>query len=291
MIRNKFLYVSVAVVIFLFLPSCLDAAEKKNGNFLHLRQKLARDGFDQEKLNYYYRHPRVVFETKAIGRYFQHRESSLNYDQFLTSASLRKAEKYMKKNRHWLEMAESEYRVEKEIITAILLVETRLGTFTGKASTLNILSSMAALSDPDVREQLWRSLAGKTAMSRAEYRKKAARKSQWAYSELTAFLQYVAREKIPDPVYVPGSYAGAVGIAQFMPSNILTLAVDGDKNGKVDLFTHADAILSVANYLRHHGWKPGLSNAETRKVLFAYNHSTYYVDVLMKLSQALENNP
>jgi membrane-bound lytic murein transglycosylase B len=72
-----------------------------------------------------------------------------------------------------------------------------------------------------------------------------------------------------------------------MPSNILKLAVDGDENGKVDLFTHADAIFSVANYLQHHGWKPGLSPEEARKVLFAYNHSTYYVDVLMKLSQSL----
>ena len=73
-----------------------------------------------------------------------------------------------------------------------------------------------------------------------------------------------------------------------MPSNILKLGVDGDKNGKVDLFTHADAILSVANYLHHHGWKPGMGPADAKKVLFAYNHSSYYVDILMKLSQKLE---
>ncbi len=287
-LKHHLLYLLIVFGVFPFLPSCLQAAEKKNDVFNTLCQKLARDGFDRQKLSYYYGHPGVVFETKAVGRYFQHRESSLNYDQFLTSASLRKAEKYMKAYQYWLERAEAEYQVDKEIITAILLVETRLGSFTGTASTLNILSSMAALSDSDIREMLWRSLADKTNMTRTDYQKKAIRKSQWAYAELMAFLKYVDREKIADPVSVNGSYAGAVGISQFMPSNILKLGVDGDKNGKVDLFTHADAILSVANYLHHHGWKPGMSAADAKKVLFAYNHSSYYVDILMKLSQKLE---
>ena len=287
-IKSNLLFLLIAFLIYLCHSACLHAAEKKKDVFNSLCLKLERDGFDPEKLNHYYSHPKVVFETTAVGRYFQHRESSLNYDQFLAPKSLRKAEKYMQKNSYWLDKAESRYQVDKEIITAILLVETRLGTFTGNASTLNILSSMAALSDPEVRGLLWQSLAGKTNMSLADFQKKAAVKSEWAYTELTAFLKYVDQEKITEPVNISGSYAGAVGISQFMPSNILKLAVDGDNNGKVDLFTHADAIFSVASYLQHHGWKPGLSPEEARKVLFAYNHSNYYVDVLMKLFQALE---
>ena len=286
-IKSHLLFLLCAFVLYLCLSACLHAAEKKSDVFQSLCRKLEQDGFDGEKLSRYYNHPKVVFETKTVGRYFQHRESSLNYDQFLTPVSLNKAFKYMQKNRYWLEKAASRYQVDKEIITAILLVETRLGSFTGNASTLNILSSMAALSDPAIREMLWQSLANETDMSRTDFQKKAIRKSEWAYNELTAFLKYVDREKISDPVNISGSYAGAVGISQFMPSNILKLAVDGDENGKVDLFTHADAIFSVANYLQHHGWKPGLSLEEARKVLFAYNHSTYYVDVLMKLSQSL----
>ena len=287
-IKSRLLFLLIVFLVFLCFSACLHAAEKKSDIFHNLRLKLEQDGFDRETISRYYSHPKVVFETKAVGRYFQHRESSLNYNQFLTPVSLRKAENYMQKNRYWLEKAESEYGVDKEIITAILLVETRLGTFTGNASTLNILSSMAALSDPDIREMLWRSQVDKTDMSRADFQKKAVRKAEWAYNELTAFLKYVDREHIVDPVDISGSYAGAVGISQFMPSNILTLAVDGDKNGKVDLFTHADAIFSVASYLQHHGWKSGLSPEAARKVLFSYNHSTYYVDVLMKLSQMLE---
>ncbi|MEW6076831.1 MAG: lytic murein transglycosylase [Thermodesulfobacteriota bacterium] len=273
------------------LFSCLQAAEQPPDAFAALRQHLVKDGFTREALNQCYENPRVVFETTAVGRFFLHQESTLNYGQFLTPESIQKARQYMAQQREWLDKAEAEYQVDKEIITAILLVETKLGTFVGRISTLNILSSMAALSDPDVREMLWQSLSDKTNMTREDYQKKADQKSRWAYAELTAFLTYVDREKIADPVDVPGSYAGAMGISQFMPSNILKLGVDGDKDGRINLFTHADAIFSVANYLRHYGWKPGISPADARKALFAYNHSTYYVDTLMQIFNALKPQP
>lgn len=285
--KNNFLYVLIAVLLLPFPISCLHAAEKKTDPFHTLRQHLLRDGFDEEKINYYYGHPGVVFETKAVSLFFHHREAALNYEQFLTPASLHKAEKYMKEQSHWLEKAEAKYQVEKEIITAILLVETRLGTVIGKTSTLNILSSMAALSEPDIRESLWRSLSDTTNMTRNDYQKKATQKSRWAYSELMAFLKYVD-ENLANPLEVTGSYAGAIGIPQFMPSNILKLAVDGDQDGRVNLFTHADAIFSVANYLRHHGWKPDISPDEAGKALFAYNHSSYYVDALLRLFKKLK---
>ncbi len=282
------LYVLITVALFAFPVSCLQAAEKKFDMFYSLRQNLARDGFNEKTLDQYYSHRKVVFETNAISRFFHHREASLDYKQFLTPASLHKAEQYMKKHRVWLKKAEAEYQVEREIITAILLVETRLGTVVGKVSAFNVLSSMAALSDPEVLETFWLALADTTNMSRQDYRKKAAQKSQWAYSELKSFLQYTDKENISAPVEITGSYAGAIGISQFMPSNILKLGIDGDQNGQTDLFTHADAIFSVANYLRHHGWEPGLSPDKARKVLFAYNHSNYYVDILMQLFNVLK---
>ena len=61
------------------------------------------------------------------------------------------------------------------------------------------------------------------------------------------------------PQEIVGSYAGAMGISQFMPSNALTLAVDGNRDGRINLFENEDAIASVANYLSHHGYRPGLN--------------------------------
>ena len=112
-------------------------------------------------------------------------------------------------------------------------------------------------------------------------------KIKMAYKELKAFLKYTAKEKM-DPIGINGSYAGAMGIAQFVPSNILAFAKDGDSDGHVDLFNHADAITSIANYLKHYGWHPGIGRKKAHKIIFLYNHSNYYVDTIFKISKLLK---
>ena len=119
------------------------------------------------------------------------------------------------------------------------------------------------------------------------YEKWARKKSNWAYSELKAFLKYTARETI-DPVTVSGSYAGALGIAQFMPSSILAYAKDGNSDGRIDLFNHADAITSIASYLKHFGWHTGIDKKGAKKVIYRYNNSKYYVDAVLKVSALLK---
>lgn len=91
-----------------------------------------------------------------------------------------------------------------------------------------------------------------------------------------------------DPYNIIGSYAGAMGLCQFMPSNIPILAEDGNKDGSVNLFHHADAIASIANYLKHYGWKPGISREEAGKAVYHYNHSSYYVEIVLKIIDKLK---
>jgi membrane-bound lytic murein transglycosylase B len=79
-----------------------------------------------------------------------------------------------------------------------------------------------------------------------------------------------------------------MGIPQFMPSNILTFAKDGNNDGRVDLFNHADSIMSVATYLKHYGWHNGLNKKETQKVIYQYNHSSQYVDAVLKVAELLK---
>ncbi len=256
--------------------------------FSSLHERLQNDGFDGQDLRKYYTSSPVRFEEESIASFFRHTESRLNYEQFLSKASLRKSRGYMKQQAPWLKKAETCFQVSPEIITAVLLVETRLGTFLGRDSALGILSSLAALADPAVREMFWKTMQAKTHMTKAAFRKKADRKSRWAYIELKALLTYVKQEDIGDPGAIRGSYAGAIGIPQFMPSNILALGVDGDEDGRVDLFTHADAILSVANYLHHYGWKPDLGEKKAYRVLFSYNHSKYYVHTILQIAEKLK---
>ncbi|MDO9263591.1 MAG: lytic murein transglycosylase, partial [Desulfosalsimonadaceae bacterium] len=265
------------LILFVMLFPLSACASENDFNFTPLQNHLINDKeekFTQEQISRLFNHPAVSFDIKGVSSYFQHRESTLNYDQFLSNESINNAKAYMRKNQASLLKAETDYGVDKEVITAIMLVETRLGTYVGNRSVLNILATMAVLEDKATRDRFWGEIPVKNRVSRAEYEKKALQKSQWAYKELKAFIKYVEKEGM-EPYDIIGSYAGAMGIAQFMPSNILWLAEDGDKDGSINLFHHEDAIASIANYLRHYGWKPGINREQAGKVVHHYNHSSY----------------
>jgi membrane-bound lytic murein transglycosylase B len=186
-----------------------------------------------------------------------------------------------------LDAAERRYGVPGEVITAILLVETQLGTLVGRQNVFNILATMAALEDRAVREAFWEALPPDGRLTREAFESKADSKSRWGYGELKALLKLAARDNF-DPLQVMGSYAGAMGICQFMPSNALTLGVDGNGNGRVDLFDHPDAIASVGNYLKHHGWRKGLSRKGQYAVILKYNYSKPYADIILKIAKILK---
>jgi membrane-bound lytic murein transglycosylase B len=120
--------------------------------------------------------------------------------------------------------------VPPEIVVAILGVETQYGVNTGSYRVLDALATLAF-----------------------DY----PRRSAYFRSELEQFLLYV-RESRADATSFRGSYAGAIGIPQFMPGSIRRFAVDFDGDGRRDLSASpADAIGSVANFLRAHGWASG----------------------------------
>jgi len=269
------------------LPGTGTAAAQSTGYFTPLTHRLIADGFDARKINELYERPEVRFEIRGISTFFTYSESKLNYDQFLGWRSIRKAENYLKTHQDSLSAAENRYGVDRHVITAIILVETKLGTYLGNRMILNTLSTMASLSDPEAREQFWNQIDTSRRFKRARFDAKADAKSKWAYSELKAFLKYSATQKL-DPVEVVGSFAGAMGIAQFMPSNALKLARDGNRDGHVDLFNHADAIASVANYLKHHGWKPDTPRKDAYHILLRYNYSKYYVKTILAIAQKLK---
>lgn len=127
-------------------------------------------------------------------------------------------------NRMWFERAEVEYGVPPVVIAAIMGVETKFGSYTGKNRVLDALVTQGY-----------------------EHPTRAA----FFFNELAAYFAY-CRNFRRDPTEVRGSYAGAVGYAQFMPSNYLTLALDYDGDGSVNLWSMPDAIGSIARYLNHY---------------------------------------
>ena len=279
------------LILFVMLFPLSACASENDFNFTPLQKHLTSDKdekFTQEQISRIFNHPAVSFDIKGVSSYFQHRESTLNYDQFLSNESINKAKDYMRKHQASLLKTEADYGVDKEVITAIMLVETRLGTYVGNRSVLNILATMAVLEDKATRDRFWGEIPEKNRISRADYEKKAMQKSKWAYKELKAFIKYVEKEGV-EPYDIIGSYAGAMGFAQFMPSNILWLGQDGNKDGSINLFQHEDAIASIANYLKHYGWKPGINREQAHKVVYHYNHSNYYVDTVLNITDKLKS--
>jgi membrane-bound lytic murein transglycosylase B len=128
-----------------------------------------------------------------------------------------------------LARARQQYGVPEEIIVATIGIETLYGRNTGSFRVLEALATLAFNYPP--RAELFR-------------------------SELEAYLLLV-REGGLDPMKARGSYAGAMGIPQFLPSSFRRYAVDFDGDGKRDLMSVADAIGSVANYYREFGWQTG----------------------------------
>lgn len=272
-------------VICLWAPAT--AAQEKADPFGALRQRLVADGFSAESVVQLYSRPEVFVEADGVSRFFIHSEAKLNYDQFSSPESIEKARRYLQENGAILEAAEAAYGVDKRVITAILLVESRLGTLSGNRSALNILSTLAALTDPAFQETFWRVIPPERRITRERFNERVQKRAEWGYRELKALLSYARREGI-DPVAITGSYAGAVGYAQFMPTNILAYARDGDQDGRIDLLVHADAVASIANYLKRHGWQPGIDRERQEKAIHAYNPSIYYVNAILKVAELLK---
>ena len=276
------------MTICFWMASMLPAAsEDSTAPFNSLQARLAGEGFDPVMLKTLFQKQDVHFEARTMSLFFMHSEARVNYDQFLSPDSLQKARNYIQEHLSDLDTAEKTFGVNKEVITAIMLVETRLGTYLGTSSILNTLSSLVAMKDSGLREIVWNSIQPERRPEKPAFEEKASNKSEWAYQELKAYLKYTEREKI-DPTTIFGSYAGAMGIAQFMPSNILTYARDGNHDGRIDLFDPSDAIMSIANYLKSFGWKPGISYETAFDVVYHYNHSKVYVTTILKIADQLK---
>lgn len=162
---------------------------------------------------------------------------------FITPQQVELGKAFYQRHKSVLLEAEQHYGVPPEVIVAILGVETRYGRVMGGDSVLTALATIAF-----------------------DY----PRREKFFTAELRAFLQMAKQEKF-DPRVPLGSYAGAMGMAQFMPSSFLNYAVDYEGDGKRDLWTNPhDAIFSIANYLAKHGWQRGGQLVDTAIVLKAY---------------------
>ena len=184
---------------------------------------------------------------------------------FLEEQRISNGKKFIKENSSLFEKVEREFGVPKEIITSILGVETRYGKIKG---SYRVLDSLATLGFD------------------------FPRRSKFFKSELIQFF-ILTRENNLDINAVQGSYAGAMGYGQFISSSYRAYAVDYDGDGYADLFSSVpDAVASIANYLKKHGWKRDgaiVQKVEINKVNKTYKHQTNLKKYIpLKFTEGLE---
>nr|WP_108363547.1 lytic murein transglycosylase B [Limnohabitans sp. Bal53] len=159
--------------------------------------------------------------------------------RFIEPIRIQAGVRFWQNNRSALARAEREYGVPASVIVGIIGVETLYGQNTGNYRILDALATLA-FHFPSAHPR-------------------AAARQAFFQSELEQFLLLTSRSGA-DPLAIRGSYAGAMGLPQFMPSSWAKFAVDFDGDGRIDLFSSPqDAIGSVANYFKAFGWQSGMS--------------------------------
>jgi membrane-bound lytic murein transglycosylase B len=149
---------------------------------------------------------------------------------FINEKRIQEGVDFWTAHRTELERASAQCGVPSEYLVAILGVETYYGRLTGRYRVLDALTTLAF--DYPARAKFFQ-------------------------SELEQFF-LLTREAAIDPLTATGSYAGAMGAPQFMPSNYRRYAVDADHDGHIDLWSNwPDVFASVGNYFKEHGWNPG----------------------------------
>lgn len=211
----------------------------------------------------------------------EERLSANVYRNILKPARLAEGLEFYIQHRTLLRRMEARYQVPGPVAAGIVTVETRAGRYLGARPALATLASMAMGRDPELVRALFED---ETLCPEQEawLCETAGIRADWALREAAALLAY-AEQAGADPLALPGSLYGAVGVSQFMPTSALEWGVDGDGDGRVDLFTVDDAVMSLANYLVEHGWETGGEDG-ARQALFRYNHSHRYVNTVLAVA-------
>jgi len=217
--------------IFIFTASLSDNQTdflnwKKSFEQIALQNDISEKTFDMTMSNVKFL-PDVIKYDRYQPEFYEDTKTYIS--KRASSKKVSKGISFYKENSKLINTIEAQYNIEKELLLALMGIETNFGTYVGK---MDILSSLATLSFDK-------------------------RRSEFFSNELLTLLRLIETNQI-DYKTLYGSWAGAFGYFQFMPSTMKNYAIDYDKNSYIDLKNNDDAYASAANYLSQIGWNDKL---------------------------------
>lgn len=189
--------------------------------------QLVAKGFTQSEAEALFQDPRLKILPPQ-----QVETREIDWDRVIRGlvapASVERGSQFLARYQQTLRQAESQFGIDPIVLTALLRLESNLGENTGNYGTFNVFYTLLTQRE---EEQRWR----------------------WAGDNLAALATY-CKSMGNDCFEIRGSYAGALGAAQFLPYSVIEFGVDGNGDNRVDPFLMEDAIVSAANFLVAHGW-------------------------------------
>ena len=226
-----------------------------------MKGKLAGSGVPESYVDSVFDDPRTAVIDGIADRFGRPAES-LPYEQyrkfFLTEANIANGARFVREHQGLLSRVSARTGVDGALLTSLSGIETRYGASVGTFPVFSALYTITL---------------------------KVPRRSDWAAREVAEVLKMGWTQGI-DTHAVLGSYAGAFGFVQFMPSSFNAYAVDFDGDGRTRLDEWPDALGSASNYLVRHGYDPSAAfepGSAVGRAIYAYNHSDNYVRAMLEL--------
>jgi membrane-bound lytic murein transglycosylase B len=217
------------------------------------------------------------------------KEPAAIYDVFNQPKYHQLGASFLDRHKASFDQVETTLGVPREIVTAILVVESQIGKFTGTQMIVYRLSRLASANSPEnltLNYQAQKKLDA--TITFADVQRRGRYLEQTFLPEIPALIEIAKKNKL-DILSMKGSSAGAFGIPQFLPSAFLRYGRDGNGDGVVSLHDEHDALWSTANYLASFGFRDHIPLQEKRSIIWRYNKSRSYIDAIMRVSGAIRS--
>ena len=253
--------------------------------------QLADRGHDPQRMRQIFFDERLRKVDRVISFNTLNPDSSDHYAQYTEPYAINIARRFLTKQHSLLHRTEQAYGIPAEIFVAVLLVETQFGRAYLPFRVLDVFTTLVVEDNEVAISRHYQRLRNSyPELTRERVAERIQKKAAWASDQLSALLTSDAA--IPKGLLeLRGSYAGAFGMPQFIPSSYQRWARDGDGDGKRDLDHLPDVLASMGTYLNAHGWSRDAPFSKQYRAVWEYNHSLHYVQAIIEIAFRLKAPP